>query len=206
MIEVHMSRIRLLTFIALVLAAWPSWAFGQELPLTEQQFLAAPTPAASVADGADVTPYLTILRDTLIAALLAIVTAAAGWLSAQISRWTHGRIALDGVARDLQMEDYARLAVDKALSYALQRTGTSVDELRNVQVKSQVLQYAMRFLTSQYPEVVRWIDADDNGVIDWVETHLPATAPAAAPAARVKRAVRQTILPATPPATSSPPG
>jgi len=176
------------------------------LPLTEQQFLAAPTPAASVADGADVTPYLTILRDTLIAALLAIVTAAAGWLSAQISRWTHGRIALDGVARDLQMEDYARLAVDKALSYALQRTGTSVDELRNVQVKSQVLQYAMRFLTSQYPEVIRWIDADDNGVIDWVETHLPATAPAAAPAARVKRAVRQTILPATPPATSSPPG
>lgn len=203
-----MLRIRVLAIIAVVLAALPSWAFGQDLPLTEQQFLAAPAPApaAPAADGADVTPYLTILRDTLIAALLAIVTAAAGWLSAQISRWTHGRIALDGVARDLQMEDYARLAVDKALSYALQRTGTSVDELRNVQVKSQVLQYAMRFLTSQYPEVVRWIDADDNGVIDWVETHLPATAPAAAPAARVKKTVRQTILPAPPPATSSPPG
>jgi hypothetical protein len=173
-----MFRIRLLTLIALILAAVPASAFADvpPLPLTEQQFIAPdPGPAST---GTDVTPFVDLLRDTLIAALLAVLTAAAGWLSAQVARWTNGRIALDGVARDLQMETYARLAVDKGLAYALQRTGTTIADLQNVQLKSQVLQYAVDFLSSQYPEVVKWIDADQNGVIDWVETHLPVTADA----------------------------
>jgi hypothetical protein len=40
-------------------------------------------------------------------------------------------------------------------------------------VKPQILQYAVGFLASQYPEVIKWVDVNENGVIDWVETHLP---------------------------------
>jgi hypothetical protein len=71
------------------------------------------------------------------------------------------------------MEGYARQAVEKALNFALTRTGYTYNDLQNVHVKPQIMQYAVDFLASQYPEVIKWVDTNDNGVIDWVETHLP---------------------------------
>lgn len=95
-----------------------------------------------------------------------------------LGKLTGGRIKLDDVLKDLKMEEYAGAAVDKALNYAMKRTGIDYNQLSNVQMKSQVLQYAAQFLASQYPEVVKWVDTDANGVIDWVETRLPVPLPA----------------------------
>lgn len=194
--------IRALTLVALVLSAIPSAAFADlapALPLTESQFIAPdPVPAAAPA-GADVTPFVTLIRDTLAAALLAVLTAAAGWLTAQVSKWTAGRINLEDLTRDLQMEQYSKAAIDKAFAYAMTRVGITPEQLGDVQLKSQILQYAVGFLSSQYPEVVRWIDKDKNGVIDFVETFLPPTAPAgtAKPARqRVARLASPPELPA----------
>jgi len=124
-----------------------------------------------------------VILDTLAASLLAILTAAAAWLTAQVSKWTSGRIALNDVMRDIEMERYARGAIDKAMNYAMRKAGVTWDALADVRFKSQVLQYGTDFLVSQYPEVVKWIDKDANGVIDWVETHLPVYAPPADEAA-----------------------
>lgn len=170
---------RILTLIALGLAAFPTWALADitppALPLTEQQFVQPdPAPAAATTATADVSPFLGLIRDTLVALLLSVLTAGSAWLTARVAKMTAGKIDLQDVARDLQMETYARNAVDKALAYALARVGIQWDQLHDVQVRSQVLQYAINFLSAQYPEVVKWIDKDANGVIDWVETHLPA--------------------------------
>jgi len=202
-----MRRIRLETLatIALCLAALPALAdTAPILPLTEPEFLA--TAAANPAPaGADVTPFVTLIRDTLAAALLAVLTAAAGWLTAQVSKWTAGRINLEDLTRDLQMEQYSKAAIDKAFAYAMTRVGITPEQLGDVQLKSQILQYAVGFLSSQYPEVVRWIDKDKNGVIDFVETFLPKAELAAAPAAVAAAVVRKTRKARTPkPAASAP--
>lgn len=195
--------IRALTLVALVLSAIPSAAFADlapALPLTERQFIAPdPVPAAAPA-GADVTPFVTLIRDTLAAALLAVLTAAAGWLTAQVSKWTAGRVRLEDLTRDLQMETYARSAVDKAFAYAMARVGISWESLADVQARGQVLQYAVGFLSSQYPEVIKWIDKDKNGVIDFVETFLPPTAPAGTAKPTRQRVAR----PASPPELPAP--
>lgn len=195
--------IRALTLVALVLSAIPSAAFADlapALPLTESQFIAPdPVPAAAPA-GADVTPFVTLIRDTLAAALLAVLTAAAGWLTTQVSKWTAGRINLEDLTRDLQMEQYSKAAIDKAFAYALTRVGVTVEQLGDVQLRSQILQYAVGFLSSQYPEVIKWIDKDKNGVIDWVETFLPP----AAPAGTAKPTRQRVARPASPPELPAP--
>lgn len=194
--------IRALTLVALVLSAIPNAAFAglvPALPMTESQFLAPdPVPAAAAA-GADVTPFVTLIRDTLVAVLLAVLTAAAGWLTAQVSKWTAGRVRLEDLQRDLQMETYARSAVNKAFAYGLARVGVSWENLADVQARGQVLQYAVGFMRSQYPEIVRWIDKDQNGVIDWIETYLPQAKPP------IEKATRpRTIKSAPPPSLQAP--
>jgi hypothetical protein len=179
--------LRKLAFVALLVAAIPASAVvamaqpsPQEVvepaPIIESQ-VTQPTvsqaPAVAEEGGADFSPFFKLLTDTLSAALLAIVTAGVAWLTAQISKLTAGRIKLDDLTKDIQMEGYARQAVDKALNYALTKTGYSYSDLQNVHVKPQILQYAVGFLASQYPEVIKWVDTNENGVIDWVETHLP---------------------------------
>jgi hypothetical protein len=133
----------------------------------------SPAPAVVEEGGADFSPFFKLLQDTLSAALLAVVTAGIAWLTAQISKLTAGRIKLDDLTKDIQMEGYARQAVDKALNYALTKTGYGYSDLQSVHVKPQIMQYAVDFLASQYPEVIKWVDTNENGVIDWVETHLP---------------------------------
>jgi len=175
-----------LAFVALLIAAVPTPLLAQTAPqdvvsqppvIVESQVLAQPAPApvavAPVEQGADFSPFFKLLQDTLSAALLAVITAGLAWLTAQISKLTAGRIKLDELTKDVQMEGYARQAVDKALNYALTKTGYSYSDLNNVHVKPQILQYAVGFLASQYPEVIKWVDVNENGVIDWVETHLP---------------------------------
>lgn len=176
-----------LALVALLLAALPVSAVRAQpapqdvvvsdpAPIVESQVVNPPVvvapPAPEVA-GADFSPFFKLLTDTLSAALLAILSAGAAWVSLQLGKLTGGRIKLDDVLKDLKMEEYARGAVDKAINFALKRTGVEYQQISNVQVKSQVLQYAAQFLASQYPEVVKWVDTDANGVIDWVETHLP---------------------------------
>ena len=156
--------IRRLALVALLLAALPVSAVraqpapqdvvaSEPAPIVESQVVnpaPAVTPAAEPGTvGADFTPFFKLLTDTLSAALLAVLSAGAAWVSIQLGKLTGGRIKLDDVLKDL----------------------------RRVQVKSQVLQYAAQFLASQYPEVVKWIDTNENGVIDWVETRLPVPFP-----------------------------
>lgn len=151
-------------------------------PVTGGELSAAPAVAAEPeAPGSDFTAIATTVKDTLTAVLIALVTAATGWLSVQLSKWTGGKIKLEDTLRDLHMEDYARRASDKAFAYALKRTGYTWDDLANVQIKSQVLRYATDFLLSQYPEVLKWIDKDNDGVIDFLETLLPSIGRAAGP-------------------------
>lgn len=178
-----------LALAALLLAALPVSALraqpapqdvvaSEPAPIIESQVVNPPVvvaPPAPEVGGADFSPFFKLLTDTLSAALLAILTAGAAWVSVQLGKLTGGRIKLDDVLKDLRMEEYAGAAVDKALNYAMKRTGIDYDQLSNVQMKSQVLQYAAQFLASQYPEVVKWVDTDANGVIDWVETRLPVT-------------------------------
>ena len=141
----------------------------------------APPVAAEESAGSDFSGIGTLIKDTLVSALIALVTAAVGWLSAKLAQWTSGKIKLDDAMRDLHMEDYARRAVDKAFNYALKRAGVTWEDLAHVQIKNQVLQFAVNFLLSQYPEVVKWIDKDSNGIIDWIETLLPVISPAVGP-------------------------
>lgn len=138
----------------------------------------APEPAPAVVEApahvGDATPIMTTIKETLIAVMVALVTAAVGWMSTLAGKWFKGALDVNAVTANIQWESYARQAVEKATSYALKRVGTSLEGLQDLEVRGAVLQYALQFLVSQYPEVVKWIDTNNNGVIDWVETHLPA--------------------------------
>lgn len=134
----------------------------------------SPAVAPAEEQGSDFSGILTTIKDTIIAILTAVLTGALGWLTARMASWTGGKIRLDEVIRDNQMEQYAKTAVEKAFTFALTRVGVNWDQLQNVQIKNQVLRQATDFLLSQYPEVVKWVDKDQNGVIDWVETMMPS--------------------------------
>jgi hypothetical protein len=173
-----------LVFSCLVAAAQPSPqdAVSPEgtmtLPVTEREFV-TPPPVANKEEvapepGSDFSAVVGTIKDTIIAILTAVLTGALGWLTARVAAWTGGKIRLDDVIRDNQMEQYAKSAVEKAFTFALTRVGVNWDQLQNVQIKNQVLRQATDFLLSQYPEVVKWVDKDQNGVIDWVETMMPS--------------------------------
>lgn len=180
-----------LAFVALLLAALPVSAVraqpapqdvvaSEPAPIIESQVVNPPVvvaPPAPEVTGADFSPFFKLLTDTLSAALLAVLSAGAAWVSIQLGKLTGGRIKLDDVLKDLKMEEYARGAVDKAINFALKKANVDYSQISNLQTKSTVLQYAAQFLASQYPEVVKWVDTDANGVIDWVETHLPVPFP-----------------------------
>jgi hypothetical protein len=178
-----------LMFSCLVAAAQPSSQDavnpdgGLTEPVTDSE-LRNPAPALPASgspavlsaeeQGSDFSGILTTIKDTIIAILTAVLTGALGWLAARVAAWTGGKIRLDEVIRDNQMDQYAKSAVEKAFTFALTRVGVNWDQLQNVQIKNQVLRQATDFLLSQYPEVVKWVDKDQNGVIDWVETMMPS--------------------------------
>jgi hypothetical protein len=141
-----------------------------------------PAPAVEPASGgSDFSGIFKTITDSLSGALIALVTGAVGWLTAKLAQWTGAKIQLEDTLRDLHMEDYAKKAVEKAVAYGLNKTGVTMDDLQHVQIKNQVLQFAVNFLLSQYPEVIKWLDKDNNGIIDWVQTLLPTIVPATGP-------------------------
>lgn len=182
-------------FVALALVLVPFTAYAQPAPqdavegltepVSEVQLTTQPpvvNPAPAEEKGSDFSGILQSIQETIITILTAVITGAAAWLAGKVTVWTNGRIKLDEVVRDSHMEGYARGAVEKAFAFALARAGVSWDAISNVQIKNQVLRFAVDFLLSQYPEVVKWVDKDNNGLIDWVETMLPGWATLPPPA------------------------
>lgn len=119
------------------------------------------------------------IRDTAISTMAAVVIAVLTWLAQKVGGWLGTKSALDDVIRDKHMTEYARSAITTAIDYALKKAGATPEQLKDKHFKSAVLESASKFITMQFPEVWKWLDQNNDGVIDYIAAHLPMPAPEA---------------------------
>lgn len=91
---------------AIIVLAWVSVAFAQDAP------------AAVPNDQGGLIP---MLRDSLTAALLAVLTGALAWLSRRADSWFGAKIDLNSTLDSLHWQQYVKDAADDAFAYAQNR-------------------------------------------------------------------------------------
>jgi hypothetical protein len=79
------------------------------------------------------------------------------------------RAAAQDLLRDEKMTAVSQTVGKLALDWSLGKLGYARDDLRDVKVRHAVFSFAAQFAREQWPEVVKWIDQNNNGQIDWLE-------------------------------------
>ncbi len=105
------------------------------------------------------------------------------WLAnlayAQWAKLTGKKTEAEETRHDLDMQDYARQAVDLLWPVAMRLTNTTEEGLKSVEIKNKVASKTLGLLVKAYPEIIDWLDDDDDGMIDWIQgakanAHKPA--------------------------------
>lgn len=140
-----------------IFLAWASVAFAQDAPV-----VAAPSDQGSI---------LPMLRDSLTAALLAVLTGALAWLSRRADSWFGAKIDLNSTLDSLHWQQYVKDAADDAFAYAQNRI-MPPEKISNLEEKASFLGAAYRFIKAHNNDIVAYADKNGNGVIDLLEALL----------------------------------
>lgn len=159
----YMRALSLATLLVLLIIATMGVALAQD---------AAPAVAPTGWEAS-----IALVRDSFIAALIAVVSGAIAWLSRKADAWLGGRIDLNATMDALQWEQYLREAASNAFAHAQARLGLSPDKIATIEEKTNFLAAAFRFIAKHNDDIVKFADKDGNGVIDILETQLAKIAP-----------------------------
>lgn len=157
------------------------------IPVTEfavPSTAVAPQPDAVVAapvQNSDGSWNFTPLVDGFVKFAGGCLAIAGTWLLAQASwplkDWLGIHVETKQVAKDIEMDKYAKLAVQEAIRYVLQQTGTSYEDLKQVDIRNPFLSMAAGYLFKVDPGVWRWVsNKEESDVMKWIEAYLPAEA------------------------------
>lgn len=170
-----MKRFLIRAALIAVLSIAPAIAaFADPPPTTDADLVGATTTTATVPivvkTGEDFSAAAGTIHEAIIGTATAVVLSLLTLLSSKLATLIGFNIQLKDVARDIDMEKYTRIVIDKAWVFGVNQIGGDVS---NVDLKVGALRWAAHFINSQFPEVWSWIDRDRDGVIDYIQGHLP---------------------------------
>lgn len=120
-----------------------------------------------------------LVRDSLSAALVAIATGAAVWVSTKIQGWTGINFDAKSTMEALNWDGLIKSAADNAFAFATSRTGITPEGIKTLADKSMFLSTALSFANRFNPEILAYLDGNNDGVLDILEAQLAKIAPRA---------------------------
>jgi len=141
--------------------------------------------------------------ETIVATFIVLLGGLLTWVSTQVQKWTGGRVQLDKMLEAVEWEGYAREGLRRAKIYATNKTGLTPEKLDSLEKHSTYISYVLTFMNSQYDDIMKEWDKNENGAIDWIETELPPVSPALQ-TKKVARKFTPKVVPKTPTPPSAP--
>jgi hypothetical protein len=121
--------------------------------------------------------FFALVRDSLSAALVAIATGAAVWVSTKVQAWTGLHVDAKSTMEALNWEGVIKSAADNAFAFATSRTGITPENIKSLGDKSAFLNVALNFANRYNPEILAFLDGNHDGVLDLLEAQLAKIAP-----------------------------
>lgn len=130
---------------------------------------AAQEAAAPGSTGIDFSGVMASLQAVVVTAVLGVLTVLAAFAQKKLDQWFDGKIKVNDLVSDEMMERTARSVVRLGYAHALRVLGKTEKDLENVDLDNTALEFAVKFLTQQYPEVREWIEGKVKSSVDqWV--------------------------------------
>lgn len=120
-----------------------------------------------------------LVRDSLSAALVAIATGGAVWVSTKIQGWTGINFDAKSTMEALNWDGLIKSASENAFAFATSRTGITPENIKSLSDKSAFLNVALSFANRYNPEILAYLDNNHDGVLDILEAQLAKIAPRA---------------------------
>ena len=159
-----MATAILLVFVVAFIFAAMGVAFAQDV------VAATPTGPAPVDDSWAAS--IALIRDSLIATILAVIAGVLSWASSKAPAWLKAVIDKATTSEALNWEEYVSAALTKAFDVAAAKVGVDADSLETMEQKADFLGTAVGTLRKYNKDIVAYLDKDANGVIDLVELEL----------------------------------
>lgn len=187
------AAIALLCLIAFFLLPIDHWAaFADGLPAIPDSGL-VPPPVIAPLPGVDLSAPATSLTQAIALALATVMTGVLGWIGHGIvgllsskasseqakARADTIRAKIDDVSHDLKMNELADQVAAELVGAAANMSGLKLEDLKNVKIRNPTLRLAAKLGAAQWADMWKWVDQDENGQIDWLESKLAKFLPPA---------------------------
>lgn len=160
-----MIRVLALSFAAFCILLLVSMA-----AMAQDAVAVTPTGPAPVDDSWAAS--IALIRDSLIATILAVIAGVLSWASSKAPAWLKAIIDKATTSEALNWEEYVSAALTKAFDVAAAKVGVDADSLETMEQKADFLGTAVGTLRKYNKDIVAYLDKDANGVIDLVELEL----------------------------------
>ena len=115
---------------------------------------------------------IALIRDSLIATILAVIAGVISWASAHAPAWLKAIIDKLTTSEAIEWDDHVRIALGNAFDVAAAKVGVTAENLTTLEQKTDFVGWAVGALHKYNKEIVSFVDKDQNGVIDLVELEL----------------------------------
>lgn len=115
---------------------------------------------------------IALIRDSMIATILAVIAGVISWLSSLAPAWARALIDKATTSEAVNWEDYVSTALGKAFDVAAAKVGATPENLASAEQKADFMGWAVGTLRKYNKDIVSFLDKDGNGVVDLVELEL----------------------------------
>lgn len=115
---------------------------------------------------------IALIRDSLIATILAVIAGVISWASAHAPAWLRAIIDKLTTSEAIEWDDHVRIALTNAFDIAAAKVGVTPENLESLEQKADFMGWAVGALRKYNKEIVSFADKDQNGIVDLVEIEL----------------------------------
>ena len=160
----------LIRVTAMAIAAFGILLLVAAAAMAQDAVTVTPTGPAPVDDSWAAS--VALIRDSLIASILAVIAGVISWASTYLPAWLKAIIDKITTSEAVEWDDYVRIAIGNAFDVAAAKVGVTAENLESMEQKADFLGTAVGTLKRYNKDIVAYLDKDANGVIDLVELEL----------------------------------
>lgn len=130
--------------------------------------------------------FFALVRDSFSAAIVVIIAGLGTWVSTKIKGWAGDnetakkvQTAATSTLDALNWQALLKSAADDAFASATAKTGITPENITKLSEKSVFLNVALSFANRYNPEILAFLDGNNDGVLDILEAQLAKIAPRA---------------------------
>jgi len=203
----HKLTVALAIAVTLFACAGPQAVAQEQPPTSDATFIAKAQPApamptAIVVPGMDLSGPANTIINSVALGLAGILTAVLAWIGQGVvgllgakksseqskARADDIRAKIDDVSHDLKMNELSNQVAQEVVDYAINISGIKIEDLKDIKIRNPTLRLAAKFGAVQWVDLWKWVDQDENGQMDWLESKLKKVLPPVDPASVMRAA------------------